>query len=132
MLDYFHIIVFIVAVIAGSISIAKIRLMAEEKNLKKYTLEKIFGIAFISLAWIIFGFYKNVSSVSLHFEIFAFCFLLITFLLKLNSSKSNKLFGKLIPGHGKAESKLAKKIKYILLYTILFIIILFLLYIFFA
>jgi len=112
--------------------VAKTRLMAEAENLKKYTLEKIFGLALISLAWIVFGFYKDVSSVSLYFEVFVFCFLLIIFLLKLNSLKSNRLFGKFVPGHGKEESGLAKKIKYILLYTILLVLLLFILYIFFV
>ena len=132
MFNIIHLTIFVVTVIVGFIGIVRIRQMIETDNIKKYSLEKIFGLAFVSFCWIIFGFYKNVNSVALHFEVMAFCFLLIAFLLKLNSSNSNEIFGKLIPGHGKKESKLVKKIKYRLLYAIVACILLFLFFIFFV
>ena len=123
-------IVFIFTTIAGSFYLAKIRIMAESENLKKHSLEKIFGMILVSLLWILFGFYKNIDSATLDNEVMVFCFLLILFLLKLNSSKSNKFFGKLVPGHGKEENKVAIVTKYIVLYAVgivLFIFIIFVL-----
>jgi hypothetical protein len=118
MFDYFHIAMFVVAILSGILNVANAKRLIGPEYSKDYSLEKLLGIAAISLFWIFYGIYTKVNNNILLLEGFAFCLLLMAFIAKLNQTKINTLFGRPVPGHGKDESRLAKKVKYFFAYSI--------------
>ncbi len=83
------------------------------KKIKKYNLEKLFLSSLSSLFWILFGFLKGLDDKLLTLEIFIFSITISGIIIKLNLAKTDKIFGKLIPGYGVPESGLIKKIKFL-------------------
>ncbi len=72
----------------------------------------------ISIFWIVYGLLKDTDIFLIIIEGFVCSYILLGFLLKINSSKPNKVFNKSIPGHGVSENKAFKAIKYTLLYIL--------------
>ena len=118
MFDFFHLSFFSIVLIFGFANFIRAGLMVDAKNIKKFNLEKILGITVISLFWFLYGIYRKIDGNLILLEAFALASYMMAFLAKLNSSPSNTLFGRPVPGHGKAESRWFKIIKYTILYIL--------------
>jgi hypothetical protein len=119
MFDYIHLILFAFGLLSGFWKVGNLSLLMDpvkySDSSKKYSLEKIIGLAIISLFWIFYGIYKGVNENFIILEVATFSILLIAFISKINFTKSTSFLGHKIPGHGKPETKLQKIIKYFLL-----------------
>ncbi len=125
--NFYHLSIF--AFVTMVLSLYSTRKLVEDEELKKHSLEGLAHYILISLIWIAYGYYKDVDSVLLVGEGFVSVYLAAGFIFKLNMNKSNTFLGKPVPGHGAPETETMKKIKYFIVYSIGFFLLIFVLFI---